>query len=91
MTSANRHGEPPCRLADEVVRAFDPAAADPAAADQAAGDQAAGPVAVPALALVVDGGRCDGAPSTVADCTVSPPVCLREGAVPWEWVEAALR
>ena len=91
VTSANRHGEPPCRTADEVVRAFDPAAADPAAADQAAGDQAAGPVAVPALALVVDGGRCDGAPSTVADCTVSPPVCLREGAVPWEWVEAALR
>lgn len=76
VTSANRHGQPPCRTADEVVRAFDPAA---------------GPGDRPSLALVVDGGRCDGAPSTVADCTVSPPVCLRQGAVPWEWVEAALR
>jgi L-threonylcarbamoyladenylate synthase len=39
---------------------------------------------------VVDGGRCDGVPSTVVDCTVSPPRCLREGGVPWPWVEAAL-
>jgi len=41
--------------------------------------------------VVVDGGRCDGTPSTVVDCTVSPPRCLREGGVPWSWVEAALR
>ena len=68
-TSANRHGEPPCRTAAEVVSAFD-----------------AGTVP-----LVVDGGRCDGAPSTVVDCTVTPPACLREGAVPWAWVEASLR
>jgi L-threonylcarbamoyladenylate synthase len=40
---------------------------------------------------VVDGGRCDGVPSTVADCTVSPPLCRRQGGVPWSWVEAALR
>ena len=40
---------------------------------------------------VVDGGLCDGVPSTVVDCTVSPPVCLREGGVPWPWIEAALR
>jgi L-threonylcarbamoyladenylate synthase len=43
------------------------------------------------VALVVDGGTCDGAPSTVADCTVSPPVCLRAGAIDWSWVEASLR
>lgn len=43
------------------------------------------------VALVVDGGTCAGQPSTVADCTVSPPACLREGAVPWSWVEASLR
>lgn len=43
------------------------------------------------VAVVVDGGRCDGVPSTVVDCTVTPPVCLREGGVPWPWVEAALR
>lgn len=41
--------------------------------------------------VVVDGGRCDGTPSTVVDCTVSPPRCLRQGGVPWSWVEAALR
>jgi L-threonylcarbamoyladenylate synthase len=66
VTSANRHGEPPCTTAAEVAAAF------------------------PTL-VVVDGGTCDGVPSTVVDCTVSPPVCLREGGVPWSWVEAALR
>lgn len=44
-----------------------------------------------AIALVVDGGRCDGVPSTVVDCVGSPPGCLREGAIPWSWIEAALR
>lgn len=37
---------------------------------------------------VVDGGRCDGEPSTVVDATVSPPVCLRQGAVSWDAVLA---
>ena len=32
--------------------------------------------------LVVDGGTLGGAPSTVVDCTVSPPRVVREGAVP---------
>lgn len=41
--------------------------------------------------LVLDGGTCDSAPSTVVDCTVSPPACIREGGVPSSWVEAALR
>jgi L-threonylcarbamoyladenylate synthase len=44
-----------------------------------------------AVALVVDGGTCDGLPSTVVDCTVSPPACLREGAIAWSWIEASLR
>lgn len=43
------------------------------------------------VALVVDGGRCDGAPSTVADCTVRPPACLRAGAIEWSWIKASLR
>lgn len=43
------------------------------------------------VALVVDGGRCDGVPSTVVDCRVSPPACLRAGAIPWSWVEAGVR
>lgn len=69
VTSANRHGEPPCTTPDEVRAAFPDGG----------------------VALVADGGRCDGVPSTVVDCTVSPPACLREGGVPWSWVEAALR
>lgn len=43
------------------------------------------------VALVVDGGSCDGTPSTVVDCTCSPPTCLREGGIPWAWIEASLR
>jgi len=39
-------------------------------------------VAVGHSGLVVDGGRLAGAPSTVVDCTVSPPRVLREGALP---------
>lgn len=69
VTSANRHGEPPCTTAAEVQAAFAPGV----------------------LAVVVDGGRCDGVPSTVVDCVANPPACLREGGVPWPWIEAALR
>lgn len=32
--------------------------------------------------VIVDGGTCDGLPSTVLDCTVFPPRVLREGAIP---------
>lgn len=34
------------------------------------------------VAVVVDGGLCEGMPSTVLDCTVSPPKVLREGSIP---------
>jgi tRNA threonylcarbamoyl adenosine modification protein (Sua5/YciO/YrdC/YwlC family) len=33
------------------------------------------------VAVVVDGGRCDGTPSTVVDLTVWPPRVLRAGAI----------
>jgi L-threonylcarbamoyladenylate synthase len=69
VTSANRHGAPPCTTAEEVRSVF-------SARD---------------VVAVVDGGRCDGEPSTVVDCIVSPPACLREGAIPWSWIEASLR
>jgi L-threonylcarbamoyladenylate synthase len=36
-----------------------------------------------AVPLVLDGGRCDGDPSTVVDCTGQEPKLLREGRVPW--------
>lgn len=34
------------------------------------------------VAVVIDGGACDGAPSTVVDVTGDEPVVLREGALP---------
>ncbi|MCL4422956.1 MAG: L-threonylcarbamoyladenylate synthase [Actinobacteria bacterium] len=43
------------------------------------------------LSLVVDGGICNLAPSTVLDCTRRPVVCLREGAVRWRDVQEALQ
>jgi L-threonylcarbamoyladenylate synthase len=43
------------------------------------------------VAVVVDGGTCDGEASTVVDVTGTSPRCLREGAVPWSDIEAAAR
>ena len=42
------------------------------------------------LGAVVDGGVCEGAPSTVVDCTVEPARCLRPGALAWDEVAALL-
>lgn len=39
---------------------------------------------------VLDGGRCDGRPSTVVDTTADPPHLLRQGAVVWDDVLGAL-
>lgn len=41
--------------------------------------------------FVIDGGACPGArPSTIVDCTVDPPIVLRQGAIPESEVRAAL-
>ncbi len=39
--------------------------------------------AFPSSVVVVDGGRCAGAPSTVVSLLGDAPECLREGAVAW--------
>jgi tRNA threonylcarbamoyl adenosine modification protein (Sua5/YciO/YrdC/YwlC family) len=39
-----------------------------------------------AVPLVLDGGRCDGDPSTVVDCTGQEPKLLRDGRVDWDEV-----
>jgi L-threonylcarbamoyladenylate synthase len=36
------------------------------------------------LALVLDGGTCDGTPSTVVECRGPACRCLREGAISWD-------
>jgi L-threonylcarbamoyladenylate synthase len=69
VTSANPHGRPPATTAAQVV------------ADLAG---AGGPAAAGALlGAVLDGGVCDGVPSTVVECRGPATRCLREGAVPW--------
>ncbi|HUZ11096.1 MAG TPA: L-threonylcarbamoyladenylate synthase [Acidimicrobiales bacterium] len=89
VTSANRHGQPPCVTVEEVLAAFAEPAGPGGPGSAAACEGSPAPPG--ALSLVVDGGRCDGLPSTVVDCTRPSPRCLREGAVPWAWVEAAAR
>ena len=42
-----------------------------------------------AVAVVLDAGTCEGAPSTVVDCTGTDPKLLREGRIPWDEVRAA--
>jgi len=44
-----------------------------------------------ALGVVVDGGVCDAAPSTVVDATGGTPRCIRDGPLPWSEIEAASR
>ncbi|MGO8871408.1 MAG: L-threonylcarbamoyladenylate synthase [Acidimicrobiales bacterium] len=39
---------------------------------------------VGAPAVVLDGGTCDGLPSTVVECRGPASRCLREGAIPWD-------
>jgi L-threonylcarbamoyladenylate synthase len=73
VTSANAHGRPPATSAKEVLAAFEAPLAGP-------------PPAV-RLAAVVDGGVCDGLPSTVVECRGPASRCLREGALPWGVVQ----
>ena len=68
VTSANRHGEPPCTSAAQVSGLF----------------------TVDEVAAVVDGGDCDGDPSSVVDCARRRPTCVREGAISWPEIEAVL-
>jgi L-threonylcarbamoyladenylate synthase len=67
VTSANLHGAPPATTAEEVVGAF--------AGGERRGDQE--------IAAILDGGRCDGSPSTVVECLGGSVRCLRQGAIPW--------
>ena len=68
VTSANRHGRPPCTSAQAVLESFD----------------------AHEVVAVVDGGACDGIPSSVVDCSGQTPTCLREGAIAWSEIETLL-
>ena len=42
------------------------------------------------LAVVLDGGTCDGTPSTVIECRGPATRCLREGSIPWDEIGETL-
>ena len=42
------------------------------------------------VAAVVAGTAPGGTPSSVVDCAAARPICLREGALPWAELQAAL-
>ena len=44
---------------------------------------------LPGVALILDAGPCEGAPSTVVDSTGEIPKLLRAGAIAWEQIVAA--
>ncbi|HET9690444.1 MAG TPA: L-threonylcarbamoyladenylate synthase [Acidimicrobiales bacterium] len=45
---------------------------------------AAAVAGLPGVDLVLDAGTCEGAPSTVLDCTGAEPRLLRAGRIPWD-------
>ena len=45
---------------------------------------------LPGVALVLDAGVCDGAPSTVVDSTGEVPKLLRAGSIAWEQIVAVV-
>ena len=56
----------------------------------APGDDGPGPAAsLPGVALILDGGVCDRASSTVVDSTGEVPKLLRGGSIDWEEIAAA--
>lgn len=88
VTSANLHGQPTPGEAAGVARAFGLNPGDHGHGGLAV-DTADRTVSRSGLALVIDGGRCEGPPSTVVDCTGPRPRCLREGALSWASVRDA--
>jgi L-threonylcarbamoyladenylate synthase len=42
-----------------------------------------------AVPVVLDGGTCEGSPSTVVDCTGQELKLLREGRIAWRELQAA--
>jgi tRNA threonylcarbamoyl adenosine modification protein (Sua5/YciO/YrdC/YwlC family) len=92
VTSANRHGQAPLTTALEVASAF------PRPGNEI-GSQARWEIGVAeaelrdlGVGIVLDGGTCDGTPSTVVECRGPAARCLRDGALPWSTLyEAATR
>jgi len=83
VTSANRHGDPPITTAAGVVAAF----GAPASGGRDGGGLGGSPLTTGGdeigPGLVLDGGVCDGVPSTVVECLGPLVRCLRAGVIDW--------
>jgi L-threonylcarbamoyladenylate synthase len=77
VTSANRHGEPPFTVAQEVASAFHEVRSRLGGEEAGLGDVGVG------VGIILDGGLRDGIPSTVVECRGPASRCLRDGALPW--------
>ncbi|HEX4245524.1 MAG TPA: L-threonylcarbamoyladenylate synthase [Acidimicrobiales bacterium] len=75
VTSANRHGQPPCTEATQVAAAFTPPEPGNGSTEGGPGDISVG--------IVIDGGTCEGIPSTVVECRGPAARCLRDGSLTW--------
>ena len=54
-----------------------------------AGEVAAAFAGADELAAILDGGTCDGTPSTVVECRGSATRCIRQGSIAWEEIVEA--
>ncbi|MDQ1361256.1 MAG: L-threonylcarbamoyladenylate synthase [Acidimicrobiaceae bacterium] len=83
VTSANRHGQSPFTAAHQVASAFPQAALGVLSEEGLRSRSEEGGVAAVGIGIVLDGGTCDGIPSTVVECQGPASRCLRDGAIPW--------
>jgi tRNA threonylcarbamoyl adenosine modification protein (Sua5/YciO/YrdC/YwlC family) len=83
VTSANRHGEHPFTAAEQVAAAFPRTAQIAPSMAGSRGPHRDAIVAGVGVGIVLDGGRCEGIPSTVVECRGPASRCLRDGSIPW--------
>jgi tRNA threonylcarbamoyl adenosine modification protein (Sua5/YciO/YrdC/YwlC family) len=73
-----------CRqLGPLVVTSANLHGSPPATTASEVADVFSGHVGAEAPAVILDGGLCNGLPSTVVECRGPATRCLREGAIPW--------
>jgi L-threonylcarbamoyladenylate synthase len=83
VTSANRHGQAPLTEALQVASAFPRAGSEIGSQTRWDIGVREAELADLGVGIVLDGGTCDGTPSTVVECRGPASRCLRDGALPW--------
>jgi tRNA threonylcarbamoyl adenosine modification protein (Sua5/YciO/YrdC/YwlC family) len=92
VTSANRHGQAPLVAAEQVASAFPRPGSEIGAQTRWEIGVSEAELGDLGVGIVLDGGTCDGTPSTVVECRGPASRCLRDGALPWSTLyDAATR